>query len=122
MIAHNCQFAVIFGGQNFILLAMVDLHRNRGLVHQLQCSDILQTIPDPNTGLSGAFQVTIAVLLGPKEAFFDANGITFGIIQTRNWATTIRGASRMEEGNEGAKRVQAGPGSFAGISVRDSWY
>ena len=97
---------------------MVDLHRNRGIVHQLQCSNILQTIPDPDTGLPGAFQVTAAALLGPKEAFFNVNGTPFGIIQTRNWATTIRGASRIEKGSEGRKCAQAEPGSFAGIAVR----
>ena len=120
MIANNCQFAIIFGGQRFILLAMVDHLRNGNIVHQLRCSDILRTIPGPNYGLPGAFQITIAALLGPKHVFFNANGMTVGILQVRKY-TTIRGASEVEERKSGIKRVQADQGSFAGISVRTSW-
>lgn len=117
MIAKDCQFGVIFGGQQFILLAMIDVHRNGYLVHQMRCSNILQTIPAPGNGLPGAFQITIATLLGPKHAFFNARGITYGLLQflpegrppTRKAAE--KGKSTSESARKEKGRMQAAQGS-----------
>ena len=112
MIAKDCQFGVIFGGQRFILLAMVDEHRNGRLVHQMRCSNILPTIPAPGSSLPGAFQITIAALLGPKHAFFNARGINYGLLQiipeerppTREAAK--KGKSISESSRKGKGRMQ----------------
>lgn len=117
MIAKNCQFGVIFGGQQFILLAMVDEHRNGHLVHQMRCSNILQAIPAAGSSLPGAFQITIAALLGPKRAFFDARGITYSLLQiipeerppTREAAK--KGRSTSESARKGKGRMQPARGS-----------
>ena len=112
MIAKDCQFGVIFGGQQFILLAMVDEHRNGRLVHQMRCSNILPTIPAPGSSLPGAFQITIAAPLGPKHAFFNARGINYGLLQiipeerppTREAAK--KGKSISESSRKGKGRMQ----------------
>lgn len=78
MIARNCQLAVVFGGNRFLFFSMIDYVHNGDIVHQLQCSPILDTIP-ANDNLPGAFKVTIAALLGPKNSFFRANGMAIGL-------------------------------------------
>ena len=116
MIAKDCQLAVIFGGQRFILLAMVDYFSNGHLVHQLQCSDILDTIP-ANDSLPGAFKVTIAALLGPKNSFFNTNGMAVGIAYvlpaerppTREAAK--KGKSTSGSARKGKGRMQTAQGS-----------
>lgn len=117
MIARDCQFAVIFGGQQFILLAMVDVHRNSRLLHQMRCSNILPTIPAPGNGLPGAFQITIAVLLGPKHAFFNANDMAVGILyyipaeRPPTGEDAKKGKSTLESTRKGKRRMQTAQGS-----------
>lgn len=116
MIAKDCQFGIIFGGQQFILLAMVDYFRNGHIVHQLQCSDILDTIP-ANDSLPGGLKVTIAALLGLKNSFLNANGMAVGIayvIPTERPPTreaAKKGRSTSESARKGKGRMQPARGS-----------
>ena len=79
MVAERCQLGVLFGGQQFILFAIEDIRRGDNIVHQMQCSHILQTSRAPGSTSPDAIQVTIAALLGPKKGFFRANNISIGI-------------------------------------------
>ena len=80
MIANNCQLGMVFGGTRFLLFAMEDIRRHKKTIHQLQCSDILDTCPSADA--VGAIRVLVAAALGnDKDAFFRANNIAVGIAQ-----------------------------------------
>ena len=81
MIANSCQLGVLFGGKRFILFLMLDQVRNGQIIHQMQCSPILDT--SPGGGSPGLIQVTIAALLGSKDAFFKATNIRAGLTVVR---------------------------------------
>jgi len=80
MVAHDCQLGVLFGGKQFILFLIIDQVRNGQIIHQMRCSPILETAP--NDGSPSLIQVTIAALLGVKDAFFKETNIRTGITVT----------------------------------------
>lgn len=62
-----------------MLFAIVDRQSDGNIVHQMQCSRILQTAAPTSSPDPSAIQVTIAVLLSAKDAFFRARNIRYGI-------------------------------------------
>lgn len=107
-----------------MLFAIVDRIINRNTVHQMLCSPILETAPDPSSNLPGAIQVTIAALLASKRDFFEAHmsdtaGITVGhregvTRQLRSASKAAKSDDRPQaKGKETAQDVTGGTGNVS---------
>lgn len=104
----------------------MDELRNDSIFHQMRYSDILQTIP--NSSSPNTFQIAIAALLGPKNDFFEANGMAVGIDRTFLDSRPSTEEESEEASSESSRKkkvhtlstiqpIQSAQDSFTGISV-----
>lgn len=131
MISEPCQFGVVFGGQRFIMFAMEDGLRGGRAIHRLRCSEVMGTSSSDNNH-PDLTQVTIAALLGPKEAAVRSLGMHVGSSVSNRKREPRRSErfKRSESASQSSKEMRKEGISTAGtavsnakaISVCDPWY